>query len=150
MTKHLLLLALAAVVAVAPARAQPGPTPADAVAMVKRAVKAIKRDGAAKVYPRIDDRTGPFADRDLYVVVTSMEGKVLATGANSHIVGKTMLDLRDIDGKPFVRERVELAKTKPSFWQTYQYMRPESGRIEPKRMYCERLQETVVCSGIYN
>lgn len=141
----LILCALAA-----GAWAQHRPADADAVALVKRAVQAIRKEGAVKAYTRISDQSGPFANRDLYVVVTSMDGTLLASGANARIVGKNLLDLKDIDGKPFVRERVELARTQPSFWQHYQYMRPATGRIEPKHVYCERLNESVVCSGIYD
>ena len=151
--KHLPRIALVlglCMLASAVAVAQRHPAAADAVALVKRAVQAIRKDGAAKAYARIDDRGDGFADHDLYVVVTGMDGTVLASGANPRIVGKKLLDLKDIDGKPFMRERVELARTQPSFWQNYQYMRPGSGRIEPKRAYCERLRESVVCSGIYD
>jgi cytochrome c len=42
-----------------------------------------------------------------------------------------------------------MAKTKPSFWQDYKFTNPESKKIEPKSMYCEKLDETVVCGGIY-
>jgi cytochrome c len=28
-------------------------------------------------------------------------------------------------------------------------MNPVSKTVEPKQMYCERLNETVVCAGIY-
>ena len=31
----------------------------------------------------------------------------------------------------------------PSFWQTYKFMNPVTQKIEPKDMYCERLDQTV-------
>jgi hypothetical protein len=46
-------------------------------------------------------------------------------------------------------ERVELAATHPSFWQTYKFMNPVTQKVEPKDMYCERLDQTVVCGGVY-
>jgi hypothetical protein len=48
-----------------------------------------------------------------------------------------------------VRERVGLAATHPSFWQTYKFMNPVTHTVEPKAMYCERLADTVVCGGVY-
>ena len=48
-----------------------------------------------------------------------------------------------------VKERVELAQANPSFWQDYKFTNPETKKIEPKTMYCERLEQTVVCGGIY-
>jgi hypothetical protein len=65
------------------------------------------------------------------------------------MVGKVVIDLKDIDGKEFVRERVELAKSNPTFWQDYKFTDPLTKKIEPKQMYCERLEETVVCGGVY-
>ena len=150
-SSHALVALALALSALAPsAGAQRRPADTDAIALVKLGVQVIRKDGAAKAYARINDHDGPFASRDLYLVVTSMDGVVLASGANARIVGKNLLDLKDIDGKPFVRERVELARTQPSFWQQYQYIRPTTGRIEPKRAYCERLRESVVCSGVYD
>ena len=78
-----------------------------------------------------------------------LDGMVYAHGANEKMVGKNLIDLKDVDGKAFVRERVELAKAKPSFWQDYKFTNPETKKIEPKSMYCERLDETIVCGGIY-
>ena len=62
-------------------------------------------------------------------------------------VGKNLIGLKDIDGKEFVKERVELAKAKGTFWQDYKFTNPVSKKVEPKAMYCEKLDETVVCGG---
>jgi signal transduction histidine kinase len=99
--------------------------------------------------PRIDNPTRPFVDRDLYIVVYGLDGMVVAHGANKSRVGTNQIDDKDVDGKAFVKERVELAKQNPSFWQSYKFMNPVTKQVEPKQMYCERLDETAVCGGIY-
>jgi cytochrome c len=48
-----------------------------------------------------------------------------------------------------VKERVELAATKPSFWQSYKFINPVTRGIAPKEIDCERLDQTVVCGGVY-
>jgi signal transduction histidine kinase len=121
----------------------------EAVAMVKKAVAAIKSEGADKAYAEIDNPTGPFVDRELYIVVYGLDGMVLAHGANKDRIGTNQIDDKDPDGKPFVKERVDMAKQNPSFWQTYKFMNPVTKTVEPKKMYCERLDETAVCGGIY-
>ncbi len=121
----------------------------EAVAMVKKAVDFIKAQGADKAYTEIDTKGGQFTDRDLYVVVYGLDGKVLAHGANQKLVGKEMIEAQDVDGKYFVKERVELAQKETNFWQDYKFVNPESKKIEPKQMYCERLEQTAVCSGVY-
>ncbi len=121
----------------------------EAVAMVKRAVTYIKAEGAEKAYPEISNRAGRFVKDDLYVVVYQLDGKVLAHGANQKFVGKDMIDAQDVDGKLYVKERVELASKQPSFWQDYKFVNPVSKKVEPKQMYCEKLDNTAVCAGVY-
>ena len=121
----------------------------EAVAMVKKAVGVIKDQGTEKAYAEITDKAGPFHDRDLYVVVYQLDGVVLAHGSNVKFVGKNMIDAQDVDGKPYVKERVELASKQASFWQDYKFVNPVTKKIEPKEMYCEKVENTAVCSGIY-
>jgi len=122
----------------------------EAVAMVKKGVAYVKSAGPEKAYAEFSDKANAtWRDRDLYLVVYGLDGTVHAHGANNKMIGKNLIDLKDIDGKLFVKERVELGKTKPSFWQDYKFTNPETKKIEPKSMYCERLEETAVCGGIY-
>jgi len=122
----------------------------EAVAMVKKAVDFIKQQGTEKAYAEISNKGGRFTDRDLYVVVYGLDGKVLAHGANAKLVGKDMMDAQDVDGKYFVKERVELAGKQANFWQDYKFVDPQTKRIQPKQMYCERLDDTAVCAGVYS
>ena len=131
------------------ASAETGATKDEAVAMVKKAVAYIKTEGPDKAYPAISNPTGEFVDRDLYIVVYGLDGVVLAHGANAKRIGTNQIDDKDPDGKAFVKERVELAATHPSFWQTYKFMNPVTHKVEPKEMYCERLDQTAVCGGVY-
>lgn len=121
----------------------------EAQAMVKKAVAFLKEQGPEKAYAEITNKAGKFTDRDLYVVVYGLDGKVLAHGANAKLVGKDLIDAQDVDGKYFVKERAELARKQPSFWQDYKFVDPMTKKIEPKEMYCERLEETAVCAGVY-
>lgn len=126
-----------------------GATKAEAEAMVKKGIAFLKANGSEKAYAEFDKKGGQFSDRDLYLVVYGLDGLVHAHGSNAKMVGKNLIDLKDIDGKAFVKERVELGKAKASFWQEYKFTNPETKKIEPKIMYCEREAQTVVCGGIY-
>ncbi len=134
---------------VAPLLAAEFATKDEAVAMVKKAVAFIKEQGPQKAYAEFTNKAGKFTDRDLYVVVYGLDGKVLAHGQNEKLVGRELIDAQDVDGKYFVKERVELARKQPTFWQDYKFVNPTSKKIEPKQMYCERLDETAVCAGVY-
>ncbi len=121
----------------------------EAVSMVKKGVAFIKANGSEKGYAEINNKKGKFQDRDLYLVVYGLDGVVQAHGANEKMVGRNVIDLKDLDGKPFVQERVDLAKSKGSFWQDYKFTNPVTKAVEPKQSYCEKLNETVVCGGVY-
>jgi len=121
----------------------------DALAMVKKAVAFIAEEGPEAAYAEISKKPGLFTDRDLYVVVYRLDGTVLAHGANAKLVGKDLSDVQDVDGRFFVKERIELARTQGTFWQDYKFVNPVTKKVEPKQMYCERLQDTAVCAGIY-
>ena len=124
-------------------------TAKEAEAMVKKGLAFVKANGKDKGYAEITNKSGQFIDRDLYLVVYQLDGKVLAHGANEKMVGKMLIDLKDVDGKEFVRERVELGKAKASFWQDYKFNNPVTKKVEPKSMYCERIDDAVLCSGVY-
>lgn len=150
MTKLPLVAALAASVFALQAHAADGhATAAEATAMVKKGVAYLHANGKEKTYAEIGNKQGQFTDRDLYLVIYGLDGTVRAHGANEKMVGKNVIDLKDIDGKPFVRERVELAQTKPTFWQDYKFTNPTTKKVEPKSMYCERIDDAVLCGGIY-
>lgn len=150
MPKFLLPTLLAALFANSPAiAAGEHATAAEASAMVKKGVSFIKANGPEKGHAEITNKGGQFTDRDLYLVVYGLDGTVRAHGANEKMVGKNLIELKDIDGKAFVKERVELAQAKGTFWQDYKFTNPVTKKIEPKSMYCEKLGDAVVCGGIY-
>lgn len=156
MNRRQATLALASVLvamAAAPAFAQKPAkgTKEEAMAMVDKAIAHIKKAGREKAFADFNNKSGPFTDRDLYVVVYDLKGKVLAHGANEKMIGKDVIDLRDVDGKYFVKERVELMSKSPDAkaWQDYKFMNPTSRAIEPKQMYLRRMDDMIVGCGIY-
>lgn len=121
----------------------------EAQAMVRKAVAFIKEQGPEKADNEISNKAGRFIDRDLYVVVYRLDGIVLAHGANQKLIGMDMSDVQDVDGKFFVKERIDLARKEPRFWQDYKFVNPATKKIEHKQMYCEQLDDTAVCAGVY-
>lgn len=124
-------------------------TPEEAVAMVNRVIDYMKVNGKEKAIAEVNNVNGQFRDGDLYVTINDMHARTLAHGANVKMQGKDLIDLRDADGKFFMRERLELAKTKGKGWQDYKFVNPATGQIEPKSMYFERYEDVIVNCGIY-
>ena len=154
MTRILSILAAVLALAIgAPAAAQDKSkgSAAEATAMVDKAIAHIKKVGREKAFADFSSKKEPWVDRDLYVVVYDMKGKVLAHGANEKMINKDVIDLRDNDGKYFVKERVEMMSKGPDAkgWQDYKFMNPVSRQIEPKQMYLRRFDDLIVGCGIY-
>jgi signal transduction histidine kinase len=150
--KTLTLAAAAVAVALMslPTRADDHATKQEAEAMVTKAVAFIQSAGPDKAYAAINDTANTeFHSKDLYITVYGLDGKVLAHGANAKMIGKDMSEAQDADGVYFVRDRISLAKSQPSFWQDYKFPNPLTHKIEPKTTFCERLADTAVCGGIY-
>lgn len=142
--------ALIGALVVTPASAAEFATKEEAVAMVKKAVVFMKEQGTEKAYAEFSTKGGKFHDRDLYITVLDLDGKVLAHGQREDLIGKSLMEIKDPDGKLFVKERVELARKQPTFWQNYKFMNPATKKVEPKEMYCERLKQDMVCGGVYS
>lgn len=125
-------------------------TPDEAVAMVKKAVALIKSDGKEKAFAAISDPANTtFHDRDLYIYVYDLNGVALAHGNNPKMVGKPLIGLKDNEGKPMIKEMVELAKTKGSGWVDFKWPNPVTKAVESKAGYVERVDDMLVGSGIY-
>lgn len=148
-TRFLMAAVLVPVLAMGTAFAGDKGTKPEAIAMVKKTVEAVKATGADKTYAEITAKTAPFVDRDMYVTVYDMTGKCLAHGSNAKLVGKDLMDTQDADGVFFVKDRINTAKTKASFWQDYKFTNPLTKKVEPKTTYCEKASETVICVGVY-
>ena len=120
----------------------------DAVAMLKKAVAAIKADGPEKAYAEIN-KGGQFADGEIYVVVSNFDGVTVAHATNPKLLGKNMTEVQDVDGKYFSKNMTELARKETSFWYDYKFANPATKKIQVKDNYCEVLSSSRVCAGVY-
>jgi cytochrome c len=123
-------------------------TEQEAEAMVKNAIKYYKAVGRDKALAEFSKKEGRFADRDLYVTVYKQDGECVAN-INSRVVGRNMMDMRDVDGHYFVRERLEASRTQPSGWQDFKFFNPLTKKVEPKRQYWELHDGLVFATGAY-
>lgn len=148
MKKSLLVFAAASLISSAAFSADDFASPKEAEALVAKAVAAVTADRAA-AFKEITGKDKKWVDRDLYPVVYDMNGKCLSHGQNEKQVGKDLIDIADADGKEFIKERVELAKSKGKFWQDYKFTDPVTKKVLPKSAYCEKTGDVIVCAGVY-
>lgn len=124
-------------------------TRTDAERMVRKGVEFLKKNGKEKATKEITAPSRTFVDRDLYLVIYDTNGNCVAHGQNSRQAGMSLIDAKDADGKLFVKERVDLAKSQGKFWQDYKFTDPLSKKVLPKQMYCEKEGDMIVCGGVY-
>jgi signal transduction histidine kinase len=151
MVQKIITMAVAACLAcsVSMAGAEERATKKEAEAMVKKAVALYKKNGD-KAFADFTAPSKAFVSKDLYIVVYDMAGKCVAHGQNAKQVGKDLIGMKDPDGKAFVKERVDLAKAKGSFWQDYKFTDPLTKKVLPKTMYCEKADDkNIICGGVY-
>jgi cytochrome c len=147
MHKKLLVIAASALLSTS-ALASEFASKAEAEAMVAKVVKNLGGDRAGTI-GAINAKDKGYIDRDLYPVIYGMDGKCIAHGQNEKQIGKDLIDLADADGKEFIKERVELAKSKGKFWQDYKFRDPVSKKVLPKEAFCEKTGDVIVCAGVY-
>ena len=120
----------------------------DVESLVAKVVQAVNADQATTV-AEITARDRKWVRMDLYPVIYDINGKCLAHGLNENMAGKQLIDMTDADGKPFVRDRIRLAKAKGKFWHEYKFIDPVTRKALPKSVYCEKTSELIVCAGVY-
>jgi len=121
-------------------------TPDEAKALAVKAAEFLKSVGPDKAFAEFDAKGNVWHDRDLYVTVQDSKGVMVAHGTNSGLIGKVVLDLKDVDGKPFNHE---VQAIKDAGWVEFKWQNPLSKAVEAKRQYTVRVGEYVVGVGAY-
>jgi signal transduction histidine kinase len=121
----------------------------EAVAMVKKAADYLKANGKEKAFAEFNNPKGQFIDRDLYIVAFDMSGKTLAHGTNPKLLDKNLIELKDADGKYFMKEFIDVAGTKGKGWIDYKWTNPLTKALEPKSTYLEKVGDVIIGCGIY-
>jgi methyl-accepting chemotaxis protein len=92
---------------------------------------------------------GRFVDRDLYLMVIGVtDGILRAHGNNVRNVGMGP-DSRDADGKLFLRDMAELARSRGEGWIEWKWAHPFTNEVLTKTGYVARAGDLLVVCGIY-
>lgn len=121
----------------------------EAVALTQKAIAYYKANGKGKAFAEINNKSGQFIDRDMYVYVLDTNGTMMAHGANEKLIGKDLTQLKDADGKLFAQELIGLAKAKKTGWVDYKWPNPVTKQIESKTTYIEPFDGYGFAVGVY-
>ncbi|MDQ5986424.1 MAG: hypothetical protein CSYNP_02148 [Syntrophus sp. SKADARSKE-3] len=132
------------------AQAQDRGTAKEAQAMVKKAAAYVKEVGKDKAMAEFNNPKGKFIYKDLYIFAGTADNMVtLAHPITPALIGKSMITLKDADGKLFLKEAVEKAKKDGSGTVTYRWSHPKTKKVEKKATYFELVDGVIVYCGYY-
>ena len=131
------------------AYAQDRGTSTEAKALLDKAVAFYQANGQAKAFAAFNDAKGQFVSKDLYIFALDMNGKILSHGANASLIGKDMMGAKDADGKLFMKEMVEVGKTKVKGAIDYKWENPKTKKVEQKSSYVEKVDSVILGCGYY-
>lgn len=122
---------------------------ADAKALIEKGVAFYKANGKDKAFAEFSNPKGQFTKGDLYIFVVDTKGIVFAHGGNAKLVGKDMSELKDADGKFFMKDIIKLANEKGKGWVDYKWTNPVTKKVEAKTTYVEKADGYVFGCGVY-
>lgn len=113
----------------------------DAKALAEKAAAFWKANGKDKALVEFNKPNGSFVKGDLYIVAHDYKGTVIAHGANAALVGTNLFQQKDpLNGKFFVQEEIEVAKTKGSGWVTYSWTNPATKKVQAKKSWIQKIE----------
>lgn len=128
----------------------PRSTAEDARKLLNAAAVEVKKLGMAKAAASFNDTRGSFVHDDLYVFAVNLQtGKFEAHGMNPKWTGTDANDLHDVEGKPLIKEMLDLAKTKGEGTVDYVWRNPVTNAVEKKRTFIRRENGSLIGVGFY-
>lgn len=123
-----------------------GATRAEAQAQVAAAIAHAKKVGVEQAIKDIN--TAPeWKVKGMNVLINETKGVVLASSLNERLIGKNMLEAKDPTGKEYVKEMVAIVQ-RGEGWVDYQFMNPESKKIEDRTIFVRRLPGSEAFVGV--
>lgn len=149
-SKKLLAIAAGAFVAFG-AHAQEHGTKDEAKALAEAAVVHVKKVGNDQAFKDFTGDKANWTKKDLYVFVNDMKGYTVAHGANEKLIGKNFIEIKDQNGRLFIKDMGTLAMTKGSGWIEYDWVHPQTKKAEAKASYIIKLEkfDGYVGVGVY-
>jgi len=121
----------------------------DAKRWVDKAVDFYKASGKRIALAEYTNPNGQFVQDEMYLYALNPRGTMLAHGVNEKFVGEEFIDIKDYDGKRFIREIVDVANSTGSGWVEYKWYNPVTKEVLPKMVYFKKVDDLIICSGVY-
>jgi signal transduction histidine kinase len=123
----------------------------DVLNLVNSAAGFVQEKGPDYAVKAFNAIHGPYIKGNLYIFAGTMDGRIVAHPYSKKLLEGMHLDLKDVKGKEFFREFMEMAKTSGAGWVEYWWPQPGTQEIALKRSYIKRVpnQDMWVGAGYY-
>ena len=123
------------------------------VALVDKAA-ALTESKGKNAFPEFKKKGSEWLKGETYIFIADMDGTILMHPANPELETKSIIDLKDANGKAFMREFIETAKAKGSGWVDYMWPKPGEKSASKKLSYVKRTkmpdgEMVIVGAGAY-
>ncbi|MGA2405043.1 MAG: cache domain-containing protein [Syntrophobacteraceae bacterium] len=119
------------------------------MAWVDEAVEFYKAVGKRIALSEFTNPKGRFAAGEMYIYALDFKGTMLAHGANERFVGEDFIDVKDPQGKTFVKEIIKVATQNGNGWVEYKWYDRETKETLSKAVYFQKVDDVIICSGVY-
>jgi cytochrome c len=121
----------------------------EAKTLMDKAVNYLKANGKDKAFEAFNNKKGDFVNKDLYIFVLDLNGKILSHGANEKLIGRDMMATKDKNGQLFIKKMVDLANTKGKGEVEYYWDNPVTKQVALKVSILEKVGDVIVACGYY-
>ncbi|MDX5419594.1 MAG: cache domain-containing protein [Hymenobacteraceae bacterium] len=120
--------------------------------MVKNAVAEIEKQGRA-AFKRFYDPAGPYKVKDTYIFVLDPKGDELVNPAFRNLEGRSLMELKDSQGKFLVKEMLKTVQASDTGWVDYMWPKPGENVSTQKSTYVSKANMgdswVLVGAGVY-
>jgi len=124
-------------------------TAEEAKTLMEKAVTYLKANGKDKAFEAFNNKKGDFVNKDLYIFVLDLNGKILSHGANEKLIGRDMMATKDKNGQLFIKKMVDLANAKGKGEVEYYWDNPVTKQVALKVSILEKVGDVIVACGYY-
>lgn len=120
-------------------------------ALTLKAVELIRQEGPEAAFARFNV-AGEFKHDEIYVNVIDFDGAWRCYPPHPDWVGRSVLNVKDLDGRYLVQEILAAGIERGEGWVEYKWMNPATKSVQPKRTFVKRVpgKELVAYIGIYD
>ncbi len=91
-------------------------------------------------FPTLRDKKGPFRYANVYIYITDMNGTALVNAAFPKMESTNLLGIKDANGKPIVKDTIEMLKKNETGWINYMWPKPGETSPSKKMSYVRRIK----------